>query len=100
MSLIKKENIVIAHEYRKNDGSTGKQYKTIGELITMQGSDGPYQFGKIWGPHGFTEIKVYPQQDQNRQAQGMQQAQNQLGQQQYQQQPAQGFNDFDNQDPF
>jgi len=75
MSLIKKENIVIVNEYKKSDGSIGKQYKTIGELVTMQGNDGPYQFGQIWGPHGFTEIKVYPQQDKQQAHQGINQAQ-------------------------
>lgn len=69
MSLVKKENIVIVHEYTKRDGSTGKEYKTIGEIVTMQGNDGQYQFGKIWGPHGFTEFKIYDQKDQAKQVQ-------------------------------
>lgn len=64
--VINKENIVVViGEY--NDRQTGqakKQFRTIGELITMQGDDGSqYQFGKIWGPHGCTEFKVYAQED-------------------------------------
>ena len=83
MSLMKKENItIVIGEYQK-DGETKKQYRTIGELITMMGDDGqPYQFGKIWGAGGCTEIKIY-QQDDNRRTGG--QPQQQQPQQNYQQ---------------
>ncbi len=86
MSLMKKENItIVIGEYQK-DGETKKQYRTIGELITMMGDDGqPYQFGKIWGAGGCTEIKIY-QQDDNRTTGGQPQQQ---PQQNYQQQPQQ-----------
>jgi len=90
MSLIKKENIVIVIGTYEKDGETKKQFRTIGELITMQGDDGqPYQFGKLWGSSGCTEIKVYPQDDSRTSTgQNQQQNQQQAPQQQYQQQQA------------
>jgi len=88
-NLIKKENITIVIGTYEKDGETKKQFRTIGELITMQGDDGShYQFGKIWGAGGCTEIKIYPQEDKNTQPQQQQQAP-----QQYQQQaPPQQYN--------
>ena len=87
-NLLKKENITIVIGTYEKDGETKKQYRTIGELITMQGDDGqPYQFGKLWGAAGCTEIKVYPQDD-NRTT-GGQQPQQQAPQQAYQQQAPQ-----------
>lgn len=69
MSLIKKENITIVIGTYEKDGQTKKQFRTIGELITMMGDDGqPYQFGKLWGASGVTEIKIYPQDDAKQQA--------------------------------
>ncbi len=73
-----------------------KQWKTIGELMTMQGDDGkPYQFFKLWGAGGVMEGKVFEQQDRNQQA-PQQQVQQQNGgfqQQQNQQQPPTNFED-------
>ena len=69
MSLIKKENIVIVIGEYEKDGQTKKQYRTIGEMVTMQGDDGqPYQFGKLWGASGVTEIKIYQQDQPNQNA--------------------------------
>jgi len=88
MSLIKKENIVIVIGEYEKDGQTKKQYRTIGEMVTMQGDDGqPYQFGKLWGASGVTEIKIY-QQDQPNQNAPQNNAQPQQGG--YNQQPQQG----------
>ena len=71
-NFIKKENLVISiGEYQKN-GETKQEYKTIGEIITMQGNDGPYQFFKIWGAGGVTEGKVFAPRD-NAQQQAPQQ---------------------------
>jgi hypothetical protein len=77
MSFIKKENLVISiGEYEKN-GETKQEYKTIGEIITMQGNDGPYQFFKLWGASGVTEGKVFAPRDNNPQQQGNGYAQSQ-----------------------
>ena len=83
-NLIKKENIsIVIGTYTNNEGQEKKQFRTIGELITMQGDDGShYQFGKIWGAGGCTEIKIYPQEDKNAQ-------QPQRTEQQYQNAPQQ-----------
>ena len=91
MSLIKKENLtIVIGEYTDQQGQPKKQYKTIGELITMQGDTGPYQFFKMWGPGGVVEGKVFEQQDQNSNQQAPQQApQNQQGG--YQQNHQQGY---------
>lgn len=62
MSLIKKENICIAEEYTDRQGQNKKLWKTIGEIVTIQGNDGPYQIVKLWGPGGFVDAKVYPQE--------------------------------------
>lgn len=95
-TLIKKENItIITGEYNDQQGNPKKRYKTIAELITMQGDDGSYyQFGEMWGPHGVTKFNVYPQEDKNAQAQGAQnyqQAPPQQGGYQQQQAPQQGY---------
>ena len=73
-SFIKKQNLTIsAGEYEK-DGQMKKEWRTIGELITMQGDDGqPYQFFKLWGAGGVVEGKVFEQQDRNQQAAPQQQ---------------------------
>ena len=95
-TLIKKENISIVIGTYEKDGETKKQFRTIGELVTMQGDDGShYQFGKIWGAGGCTEIKIYPQEDKSTQPQQQQQAPQQYQQQapqQYQQQNGQPMN--------
>jgi hypothetical protein len=100
MSLIKKENLtIVIGEYTDQQGQPKKQYKTIGELITMQGDTGPYQFFKMWGPSGVVEGKVFEQQDQNnsqgqqapQQAPQYQQGGYQQNQQQGYQQPSNGY---------
>ncbi len=83
--VIKKENITISIGEYEKDGQTKQRYKTIGELVTMQGDDGStYQFGEIWGPIGSTKFNVYEQQDRNatQSQQGYQQPQQQQGMQQ------------------
>ena len=83
--FVKKENLTISiGTYKDSQGNDKKQWKTIGEIITMNGDDGqPYQFFKLWGAGGVTEGKVFEQQDNQG---GQQQAPQQ---QQYQQQPQQ-----------
>lgn len=101
--VIKRENLTISiGEYQK-DGQTKQRYKTIGELVTMQGDDGStYQFGEMWGPTGSTKFNVYSQQTQQGQQQGMQQVnqamqpQGQQMQQGYQQPPMQSGYSNDN----
>lgn len=68
MSFIKKENICISEEYIDSQGNQKKSWKTIGEIVTMNGNDGPYQFIKLWGPGGFVEAKVFGQRDDNQQS--------------------------------
>ena len=88
--FIKKENLTISvGEYQDQQGNTKKQWRTIGELVTMQGDDGqPYQFFKLWGAGGVVEGKVFEQNDsqqgqqQNSHQQGFSQRQNQGFQQQ------------------
>jgi len=64
MSFVKKENLVIVTgKYTDRNGQEKNEYKTIGELITMNGNDGPYQFFKLWGAGGVTEGKVFAQKD-------------------------------------
>lgn len=105
MSVIKKENITIVVDTYMKDGQEKKVYKTVGELITMQGNDGPYQFGRMWGPNGSTEFKVFDQQEKaapmpQQVQQQMNQIQPQGGYQQPQQQPKQqapqGYNQPNN----
>jgi len=85
--FVKKENLtIVTGEYQK-DGQTKKEYRTIGELVTMQGDNNlPYQFFKLWGAGGVVEGKVFAQKDRQQQA----------PQQQYQQAPQQAPVDFDN----
>lgn len=90
MGFIKKENICISEE--RSDGN-GKAWKTIGEIVTMSGNDGQYQFVKLWGPGGIVQASVFPPKEDNQQ-QGQQQGQQQQAPQQqqqpnYQQQPQQ-----------
>ena len=70
--FIKKENLTISvGEYQDQQGNTKKQWRTIGELVTMQGDDGnPYQFFKVWGPGGVVEGKVFEQNDNQQSQQG------------------------------
>lgn len=76
-SFIKKENLVISTGEYQKDGQTKKEWRTIGEIITMQGDDGqPYQFFKMWGAGGVVEGKVFEQQDRNQTAQQMAPQQN------------------------
>ncbi len=91
MSLIKKENIAISIGEYEKDGQTKQQWRTIGEIVTMQGDNGPYQFFKLWGAGGVVEGKIF-QQDQKQAShqQPQQQGYAQPPQQQpYQQQPQQ-----------
>lgn len=89
--LIKKEDItIVVGTYNDAQGNEKKRYRTIAEVITMQGDDGStYQFGEIWGPHGSTKFNVYPQRDKNQQPQ-QQATQQQAPQQQQYQQPQAG----------
>jgi hypothetical protein len=65
--LLNKQNIsIVVDTYiDKNTGQEKKSYRTVGELITMQGNDGPYQFGKLWGPGGVVEFKIYDQKERD-----------------------------------
>jgi hypothetical protein len=85
--MLKKENLTISIGEYEKDGQTKKQWRTIGELITMQGDDGqPYQFFKLWGASGVTEGKVFAQDNNQQQPQQGFQGQNQGFQQPAQQQ--------------
>lgn len=67
-TFIKKENLTISTGEYQKDGQTKKEWRTIGELITMQGDDGqPYQFFKMWGAGGVVEGKVFEQQERSQQ---------------------------------
>ena len=67
--FIKKENLTISvGEYNDAQGNAKKQWRTIGEIVTMQGDDGqPYQFFKLWGAGGVVEGKVFSQDNQQQQ---------------------------------
>ena len=93
MSFIKKENLtIVIGEYNDQQGNPKKQYKTIGELVTMMGNEGqPYQFFKLWGPGGVTEGKVFDQQDNSQQQPAQSPPQQAYAQPTGQQQPAQQF---------
>ena len=68
-TVLKKENIVISSGEYQKDGKTKQEYRTIGELVTMQDVDGStYQFGKMWGPTGSTPFNVYLQEDKQQSA--------------------------------
>lgn len=91
-NFIKKENlVVVVGQYTDQQGQQKNEHKQIGELITMMGNDGPYQFFKLWGPHGVTEGKVWEPKDNTQQA--PQQGRQQAPQQGYQQRPQQGYQD-------
>ena len=98
-TFIKKENLTISIGEYEKDGAMKKQWKTIGEIITMSGDDGqPYQFFKLWGAGGIVEGKVFEQQEQGQgfAPQGQQPAQGGYVQQPQQpqqraQQPSQGY---------
>lgn len=105
--FVKKENLTISIGEYEKEGQTKKQWRTIGELVSMIGDDGqPYQFFKLWGAGGVVEGKVFEQQDnnnQNNQQQNQQQSQggfqNQQGGFQNQQQgynPSPGFQQQNN----
>ena len=67
--VLKRENLTIVIGKYQKDGQERSRYKTIGELVTMQGDDGgQYQFGELWGPTGSTKFNVYDQQDKQQQA--------------------------------
>lgn len=92
--FIKKENLTISIGEYEKDGQTKKQWRTIGEIISMMGDDGkPYQFFKLWGAGGVVEGKVFEQDNSNQQApqqnqqQGGYQQHNQRAQQMNQQPP-------------
>jgi len=88
-TFIKKENLTISTGEYQKDGQTKKEWRTIGEIITMQGDDGQlYQFFKMWGAGGVVEGKVFEQQDRNQQSAQQQRPPVQQPQQGYpQQQP-------------
>lgn len=68
--FVKKENLTISIGEYEKEGQTKKQWRTIGELVSMIGDDGqPYQFFKLWGAGGVVEGKVFEQQDNNNQNQ-------------------------------
>ena len=87
--FVKKENLTISIGEYEKDGQTKKQWRTIGEIVSMVGDDGkPYQFFKLWGSGGVVEGKVFEQQDNNQTPRQQQQQYNQAPQQpQYQQAP-------------
>ncbi len=77
--LVKREsiNVVIGEYQDKQTGQTKKQRKQIGERLTFQGDDGShYAIGKLWGPHGVTEVSFY-EEDQNKAQNTMHQPQRQ-----------------------
>jgi len=85
--FIKKENLTISTGEYQKDGQTKKEWRTIGELITMKGDDGSeYQFFKMWGAGGVVEGKVFEQQDRQQNQQQAPQQNNQQRQQAPQQQ--------------
>lgn len=100
--FIKKENLTISvGEYQDTQGNQKKQWRTIGELVTMQGDDGNhYQFFKVWGAGGVVEGKVFEQNDNqqgNQQNQGFNNQQQGKFNQQNQNMHQGGFNQQQNQ---
>lgn len=99
--FIKKENLTISIGEYEKDGQSKKQWRTIGELVSMIGDDGSaYQFFKLWGASGVVEGKVFEQQEQtnnsnqggfNQPTQQQQPQQNNVGYQRNQQQNNGGF---------
>jgi len=90
--FVKKENLTISIGEYEKEGQTKKQWRTIGEIVSMIGDDGqPYQFFKLWGAGGVVEGKVFEQQENNNQGQQSGGYQQQVPQQQPSyQQPNQG----------
>ena len=87
--FVKKENLTISTGEYEKDGQMKKEWRTIGELVTMFGDDGnQYQFFKLWGAGGVVEGKVFEQKQQSQQPQ-QQAGFNQAPQQQA---PQHGFN--------
>ena len=78
-TFIKKQNLTISiGEYKDAQGQNKKQWRTIGEIVTMKGDDGSeYQFFKMWGAGGVVEGKVFEQEDKQAQQQNNQQSQQQ-----------------------
>lgn len=90
-NFVKKENLVISSGEYEKDGQTKKEWRTIGEIVTMNGDDGqPYQFFKLWGAGGVVEGKVFAPRDNNNQGQQQGQHNQQQGQQNNNQQQQQG----------
>lgn len=89
--FVKKENLTISiGEYKDAQGNDKKQWRTIGEIVSMIGDDNkPYQFFKLWGPGGVVEGKVFEQRENNQQQTNQQAPQQQQYNQQPQQQPQQ-----------
>ncbi len=98
--FIKKENLTISIGEYEKEGQTKKQWRTIGEIISMVGDDGkPYQFFKLWGAGGVVEGKVFEQdnsQQNNQQQQGQQNHNQQQGGYQQNQQGNQQQNNYNN----
>lgn len=64
--LVKKENMVISiGTYTGSDGQEKKQYKTVGELVTMENDRGSFQFFQTWGPTGVQKGNIYAQEERN-----------------------------------
>ena len=101
MGLLKKENICISEAYTDSQGNEKKLWKTIGEIVTFSGNDGPFQKVKLWGSSGFVDCSVFeqdkkdapaPQQGGYQQQAPQQPHMNQAAQQQYSQQaPQEGY---------
>lgn len=99
--FIKKQNLTISTGEYQKDGQTKKEWRTIGELITMQGDDGSeYQFFKLWGAGGVVEGKVFEQQDRQQPQQQAQQSRQQAPQAAQQQAQQPQDNNFDDDLPF
>lgn len=97
--FVKKENLTISIGEYEKDGQQKKQWRTIGEIISMIGDDGkPYQFFKLWGAGGVVEGKVFEQDNNNQGQQNNQQQNNQGGYSQNQQQAPQQNQQY-NQNP-
>lgn len=98
-TFIKKENLTISIGEYEKDGQTKKEWRTIGEIITMNGDDGkPYQFFKLWGAGGMVEGKVFEQKERQQGNNQDHQRQQQPQQQGYQNQqnPSYGNNQQQN----
>jgi len=56
--LIKKQNVVATVGAYEKDGEKKKLYRTIGEIVTMEGDDGQFQFMTLFqNPH--TKISIW-----------------------------------------